>query len=95
MNCPICQRSTTRMIYRRTGKLCPDCANPDFIRRIDLVAPPDLGPMAEYLIWLTVADSPASSRRPSPPQRARSAVEAEAIAAAVGISLHRAPSAAE
>lgn len=35
MNCPICKRPTRRMIYRRTGKICPDCNNPNFIR--DLV----------------------------------------------------------
>jgi hypothetical protein len=32
MICPICNRPTRRMVYKRTGKLCVDCNNPNFIR---------------------------------------------------------------
>lgn len=37
MICPVCNRPTTRMVYRRTGKLCPDCADPNFIHALEPV----------------------------------------------------------
>jgi hypothetical protein len=40
MICPECKRPTTRLVYDRRGKRCPDCNNPNFIRMVDLVSPP-------------------------------------------------------
>ena len=36
MICPVCQCPTTSMVYRRGHKLCADCANPNFLRMMDL-----------------------------------------------------------
>lgn len=40
MICPECKRPTKRLVYDRRGKRCPDCHSPNFLRMVDIVAPP-------------------------------------------------------
>lgn len=88
------------MVYRRGHKLCADCANPDFIRVMDLgfgAMGPDMaaavGPVCErYLMeryGVTFDGLRANSQTISPRPSVSTADETRAILASMGQSLKR------